>query len=323
MYRVPVRILSLLILLVPLCAPAQSLPSSRDLAASFNSASDLSKLRSYRIEAIIDVKGEQEATGTLIIYQGHESEWKQELEFTDYHQIEIISGSSYYVWRKPDLVLESVEHIGGLDELWRVQMPHDVQPGSVSRADAQGSRALCFKIRAEKELEIRNCFDAANHLLLSRETKSVRSKEEIQFLDYQDIDGIHFPSTIRFLRPHAPEIDVRKISLIKMPLEPAVFAPPADARKFSFCRNAKPAQLIHTAEPIYPQMARIAHIMGDVRMLATIGEDGKLRDFHAVTGHPLLVQSALEAVKHWTYTPETCPSGPVATETTIRVSFRM
>jgi protein TonB len=70
-------------------------------------------------------------------------------------------------------------------------------------------------------------------------------------------------------------------------------------------------------------MARIAHITGDVRMLATIGEDGKLRDLHAIAGHPLLVQAALDAVKQWTYTPEMCPSGPEATETTIKIGFRM
>ena len=322
MFRVSGRILSLFILLLPVCPSAQRLPSSQELAASFNSTSDLSKLAPYRIEAVISVKGVQEATGTLIIYHNHENA-RQELEFTDYHQIEVTSASSYYVWRRPDMVLEFADLLVGLDELWQISPAKDVEPSSVSRADVHGDSALCFKLRADKDLEVRNCFDATNHLLINRETKSAWSTQEIQFLDYQEVDGIHLPSAIRFIRPHAPEIEIRKITLIKMPLEAAVFAPPSGARKFSFCKNAKPPQVTHTVEPAYPQMARIAHITGDVRMVATIGEDGKLRDFHAVAGHPILVQAALEAVKQWTYTPEMCPSGPEAKETTIKISFRM
>src|SRR6185437_10303380 len=152
MFRVCVRIMSLLILLLPLCASAQHFPSSQDLAVSFNAASDLSKLAPYRIEAVVSVKGVQEATGTLIIYHNHESA-RQELEFTDYHQIEVTGGSSYYVWRNPDMVLEFADLLVGLDELWQITPVKDVEPSSVSRADVHGDNALRFKWRAEKELE--------------------------------------------------------------------------------------------------------------------------------------------------------------------------
>src|SRR6185312_9513842 len=117
MFRVSGRILSLFILLLPVCPSAQRLPSSQELAASFNSTSDLSKLAPYRIEAVISVKGVQEATGTLIIYHDHENA-RQELEFTDYHQIEVTSASAYSVWRRPDMVLEFADLLVGLDELW-------------------------------------------------------------------------------------------------------------------------------------------------------------------------------------------------------------
>jgi len=118
-------------------------------------------------------------------------------------------------------------------------------------------------------------------------------------------------------------MDERKITVTKMPLDAATFTPPAGARELRTGRNAVPPHLVHRVEPEYPQMARIAHIMGDVRMLATIGKDGRVHDIHAVTGHLILVSSALDAVKQWVYTPETCPAGPVAMETTIRISFRM
>jgi protein TonB len=40
-----------------------------------------------------------------------------------------------------------------------------------------------------------------------------------------------------------------------------------------------------------------------------------------VSGHPLLVQSALEAVRQWRYMPTLLNGEPVEVDTTIQVSF--
>ena len=296
--------------------------TAHDLVDSSNSASDLAKLGPYRLQAIIAVLGQQEATGTLTVdHQADNS--RQDLQFTDYHEISVVHGESYATWRRPDIVLALPESLSELSQPWQITLPTGVQPGSVEHSHVHGSPALCFKIRPAKGFEIRYCFDAATHLFMSSEQSSTWSKKETVFLDYEEIDGIRFPSEVRFLQPGTVEMDERNIRVTKMPLDAATFTPPAGARQFHACRNAVPPHLIHRVEPQYPQMARIAHIMGEVRMLVTIGQDGKVQDIHAITGHPILASSAVEAVKQWVYTPQTCPSGPVSTESTIRISFRM
>jgi TonB family protein len=56
-----------------------------------------------------------------------------------------------------------------------------------------------------------------------------------------------------------------------------------------------------SVKPIYPDVARQMHITGTVRLEATVGPDGKVRDARVVGGSPLLAQEATNAVKKWKY----------------------
>jgi hypothetical protein len=61
--------------------------------------------------------------------------------------------------------------------------------------------------------------------------------------------------------------------------------------------------------PAYPQMARIANIYGTVEIHLTISEGGMI-DIKNATGHPILVQAALESVKLSKLSCEYCERGP-------------
>src|SRR6476660_4880675 len=80
---------------------------------------------------------------------------------------------------------------------------------------------------------------------------------------------------------------------------------------------------IHDVTPTYPQMARIAHIQGDVILQATISKTGVIENLHGISGHPILIQAAMDAVKQWKYKPYILNSEPVEVETTIKVQFHM
>jgi TonB family protein len=55
--------------------------------------------------------------------------------------------------------------------------------------------------------------------------------------------------------------------------------------------------------PSYPSLARRAGIQGAVALRAVVGGDGALVDVTALSGHPLLVESSLEAVRKWRFLP--------------------
>jgi protein TonB len=87
--------------------------------------------------------------------------------------------------------------------------------------------------------------------------------------------------------------------------------------------NVQAANLIHQVKPAYPPLAKQARIQGTVELSAIIGKDGRVQDLHVVRGHPLLVQSALEAVKNWEYRPTMLNGEPVEVATTIDVNFTL
>lgn len=83
------------------------------------------------------------------------------------------------------------------------------------------------------------------------------------------------------------------------------------------------ASLITQTRPVYPSLARQARIQGTVVLHAIIDKEGKVAQLEVVSGHPLLVQSALEAVKQWRYKPTQLNGDPVEVDTTIQVTFTM
>lgn len=83
------------------------------------------------------------------------------------------------------------------------------------------------------------------------------------------------------------------------------------------------AHPIYRVEPRYPQMAIVARISGPVALEGVIGTDGRIRDLHALSGSPLLVPAALEAVRQWVYEPTLLNGKPVEVIAPITVIFRL
>jgi protein TonB len=81
--------------------------------------------------------------------------------------------------------------------------------------------------------------------------------------------------------------------------------------------------LIHKVQPQYPPLARQARIQGVVVLEALIGKDGTITNLHVVSGHPMLTNAALEAVKEWRYKPYYLNGEPVEVSTTINVNFTL
>ena len=103
-------------------------------------------------------------------------------------------------------------------------------------------------------------------------------------------------------------------------------APPprvATPTKLRISSGVAEGLLVNKVEPQYPSMAKIAHVQGDVVLQATISKNGQIENLRAVSGHPILIQAAMDAVKQWKYRPYALNGEPVEVDTTITVRFHM
>ncbi len=99
--------------------------------------------------------------------------------------------------------------------------------------------------------------------------------------------------------------------------------PPAVQHRIRVGGNVQAAKMIHQVQPSYPQIAKTAHVQGTVVLHAVIAKDGSVQELTYLSGPPLLMPAAMEAVRQWKYQPTLLNGEPVEVDTTISVIFTM
>jgi protein TonB len=80
---------------------------------------------------------------------------------------------------------------------------------------------------------------------------------------------------------------------------------------------------IRDAVPVYPIIAKAAHVQGTVFLEATIARDGSVRDLRVVSAPSMLDEAAMAAVRQWRYTPSLLNGEPVEVLMTVTVRFTL
>ena len=120
------------------------------------------------------------------------------------------------------------------------------------------------------------------------------------------------------------------IPIFEKPVQPA--APPAPARPAEAKTPPTPirvssgvqmAKLVRQVLPVYPPMAKAMRISGVVHLTGVIGKDGRLERLQLISGHPMLAQAAIDAVREWIYKPTLLNGEPVEVIAPIDVVFTL
>ena len=56
-------------------------------------------------------------------------------------------------------------------------------------------------------------------------------------------------------------------------------------------------------QPTYPELARRMSVKGSVKLLVTVGANGKVKSTKVVGGHPVLVGASEDAIRRWKFEP--------------------
>lgn len=87
--------------------------------------------------------------------------------------------------------------------------------------------------------------------------------------------------------------------------------------------NVQAAKLLNSPQPVYPPLARQARIQGVVRFNATVSREGKISRADVISGHPLLIEAARQAVIEYVYQPTLLNGQPVEVLTTVDLNFTL
>lgn len=111
--------------------------------------------------------------------------------------------------------------------------------------------------------------------------------------------------------------------VVPPPPPPAVRPAPPEHQAPVPIGTLDPARVLNRVQPVYPDLARRARIEGVVLLEAIISKTGQMQDLKIVSGHPLLVVAARDAVRQWRYIPTLLNGQPVDVITTIEVRFTL
>lgn len=98
-------------------------------------------------------------------------------------------------------------------------------------------------------------------------------------------------------------------------------SPDASRARVRVAEKVMRAFLVTKVNPSYPSEAEKQHVDGTVLLHINIDENGNVSKVELVSGHPLLVPTAIEAVKQWKYRPYLLNQKPVEVETMVLIKF--
>jgi len=105
-------------------------------------------------------------------------------------------------------------------------------------------------------------------------------------------------------------------------VKPATFKP-AGAERFRVPPEISSSLVVRKVVPDYPRVAQDALVQGAVVLEAEVSKDGIVREIRGISGSPLLMPAAIDAVKLWQYKPLVLNGKPVEMVTLITVNFTL
>jgi protein TonB len=101
----------------------------------------------------------------------------------------------------------------------------------------------------------------------------------------------------------------------------SVVPPPPVAARHPPMSRVMEGNLLYRVQPDYPTLAKQARVEGKVVLQAVITREGAIDNLQVVSGHPMLVRAAIDAVRQWRYRPYLLNGEPVEVKTQVIVNF--
>ncbi|HYX52396.1 MAG TPA: TonB family protein [Candidatus Limnocylindrales bacterium] len=83
----------------------------------------------------------------------------------------------------------------------------------------------------------------------------------------------------------------------------------------------EPMKILKTVPPIYPEIAKLRRLSGDVVVEVKVNKDGKVSGVKYISGQQVFTDAAADAVRQWKFKPAMLNGQPIEQSTQIKVAF--
>jgi TonB family protein len=87
--------------------------------------------------------------------------------------------------------------------------------------------------------------------------------------------------------------------------------------------RAEAAKIVKQVEPVYPGYAILGKVSGTVKLRVVIAGNGTVKEINYISGPPMLMYSAMDAVREWKYKQTLLDDEPIEVDTTVSLIYRL
>ena len=80
-------------------------------------------------------------------------------------------------------------------------------------------------------------------------------------------------------------------------------------------------QVVRTVPPVYPAIAKMRRLSGQVTVEFTVGKDGRAHNPKLLSGQPVFRDAAFDAVRQWSFKPAKLDGKPIEQTTQVKMDF--
>lgn len=261
------------------------------------------------------------AKGTYTWFVSNAGDWRKEVAFSDYSNVEVGRGSTVWVKRNLDFNPREAAWLEGIFSNHQyLNIPEDTigKYFTTSEHHVQLRCVDLFRYKKPRTL----CFDPQDNLV-----KAAVGELNITFeySDYRPAGQKFAPHKIVLKRDGKTvlEAEVEDLSMDNN-VDLHLFEPPAGAIKRGGCFTPTLPRPTKTAFPKYPPMALAMRDEGTVMMYVLIASDGTVHNPQVIeTAEKELDEASLRVIPAWQFEPARCGDRPVDFETTIGLNFSL
>lgn len=259
--------------------------------------------------------------GTYTWIVSNTGDWRKEVVFTDYSNIEVGRGAT--VWVKRNLDFNPVE-AAWLEAIYSNHQYLNIAEDTIDRyfiTSEHHVQLRCVDLSRDKKPRTL-CFDPQDNLIRAAVGELNLTFE---YSDYRPVGQKFVPFKVVLKREGKTmlEVEVDGLSMDKK-LDPNLFDPPAGAIKRNGCLAPTLPRPTKTSFPKYPQMALAMREEGTVTMYILVASDGTLHNAKVIeTTDKEFDEVSLGVIPAWRFEPAKCGDLPVDFETTMALNFSL
>lgn len=255
----------------------------RELIKQAEDKMDIFALPSFRMDASVRINNfGKPLDGTYSLLWNGPDQWREEITFPGYSDIEVESNGTLYVKRSAPYIpyqvfqvhsalgFSSMDIAGSSFFTQTPQAHENVQ--SIREKKVSGEQADCVEITTELKYSREVCID--------RITGLINRGERLVETEFSTVNGKQFPRSIALQANRKPLLNLHVTDLTSPGrLQPSLFDPPQGSVSREGCMNPVPPRKIEDTMPSYPYEDKIAQNQGMVAYYAIIDEKGVPKDF--------------------------------------------